>query len=48
MAVEPAEHQETSQDMQAHIRDYTGFINLFLYGAIASFVIGIIVLFIIA
>ena len=48
MAVEPAEHQETRQDMQAHIRDYAGFTNLFLYGAIVSFVIAIIVLFIIA
>ena len=31
-----------------HVRDYAGFTHLFLYGAIAAFVIGIVVLFIIA
>ena len=48
MAVEPAKNQTAMQDMQAHARDYAGFTHLFLYGAIAAFVIGIIVLFIIA
>jgi len=48
MAVEPAKNETATQDMQAHVRDYAGFTQLFLYGAIASFVIGIVVLFIIA
>jgi hypothetical protein len=48
MAVEPANNQAASQDMQAHLRDYAGFTHLFTYGAVACFVIGIIVLFIIA
>ncbi len=48
MAVEPATNEPVTQDMNAHVRDYTGFTKLFLYGAIAAFTIGIIVLFIIA
>ncbi len=48
MAVEPANNQAASQDMQAHVRDYAGFTHLFTYGAIAAFLIGIVVLFIIA
>ena len=48
MAAEPTTDRPVNQDMQAHVRDYTGFTKLFTYGAIASFVIGIIVLFIIA
>ena len=48
MAAEPATDKPVQQDMQAHVRDYAGFTKLFLYGAIASFTIGIIVLFIIA
>ena len=48
MAVEPANNEIAKQDMQAHVRDYAGFTQLFTYGAIASFVIGIVVLFIIA
>ena len=48
MAVEPANNDSATQDMQAHVRDYSGFIRLFTYGAIASFVIGIAVVFIIA
>lgn len=48
MADEPATNQPVSQDMQAHIRDYSGFIKLFTYGAAVSLIIGLIVLFIIA
>ena len=48
MAAEPATNNPVKQDMQAHERDYAGFTRLFLYGAIASFTIGIIVLFVIA
>ena len=48
MAVKPAVNEPVNQDMQAHRRDYSGFLKLFTYGAIASFVIGIAVLFIIA
>ena len=48
MAVKPAINQPVNQDMQAHKRDYAGFLHLFTYGAAAAFVIGIAVLFIIA
>ena len=48
MAVEPAKNETAMQDMHAHVRDYAGFTHLFLYGAVAAFVIGILVLFIIA
>ena len=48
MAVKPGVNEPVNQDMQAHRRDYSGFVRLFTYGAIASFVIGIAVLFIIA
>ena len=48
MAAEPTSDKPVQQDMQAHVRDYAGFTKLFMYGAIASFAIGIIVLFIIA
>jgi hypothetical protein len=48
MAVKPANNQPVNQDMQAHRRDYAGFLQLFTYGAAAAFVIGIAVLFIIS
>ena len=48
MAAEPATNNPVTQDMQAHRRDYSGFVKLFTYGAIASFLIGITVVFIIA
>jgi hypothetical protein len=48
MAVEPATNETQAQDMQAHVRDYSGFIKLFKYGAIASFITGMLVMFIIA
>jgi len=48
MAGEPATDNPVRQDMQAHQRDYSGFTRLFTYGAIAAFVIGMVVLFVIA
>ena len=48
MAAEPATENPVTQDMQAHRRDYSGFVKLFTYGAIAAFVIGIAVIFIIS
>ena len=48
MAVKPAINEPVNQDMQAHKRDYAGFVRLFFWGAIASFVIGMTVVFIIS
>ena len=48
MAVEPATNEVPIQDVQAHVRDYAGFTRLLKWGAIASFVTGLIVLLIIA
>ena len=48
MAVEPATHETASQDMAAHVRDYSGFIKLFKWGAIISFITGIVVMFLIS
>ena len=48
MAANSANKDPVAQDMQAHKRDYSGFVKLFTYGAIATFTIAILVLFIIA
>jgi uncharacterized membrane protein len=48
MAAHSADKEPVAQDMQAHRRDYAGFTKLFTYGAIASFLIGMAVLFVIA
>ena len=48
MAVKPANNESVNQDMQAHTRDYAGFVYLFTYGAAAAFVIGLAVLFVIS
>ena len=48
MAAEPATNEPVQQDMQMHVRDYAGFTKLFTYGAIFSFAIAMIVLFIIS
>ena len=48
MAKPAAGQEPVTQDMTMHRRDYAGFVNLFTYGAIACFVIGIAVLFIIS
>ena len=38
----------TEMDYPAHERNYSGFLKLFKYGAIATFIIGAIVVYIIA
>ena len=48
MAVEPASNEPPSQDMQMHVRDYSGFVSLLKWGALVSFVTAIIVLFLIS
>ena len=48
MAVEPATNDTHSQDIQAHVRDYSGFTRLLKYGAIISFVTAMIVLVVIS
>ena len=48
MAVEPANEQSPTGDFQAHARDYSGFIKLFKWGAIISFVTAMVVLIIIS
>ena len=48
MAVEPATNEPSSQDMAAHVRDYSWFITLFKWGATISFITGILVMLIIS
>ena len=48
MAVEPASDQVQSDDLQAHVRDYSGFIKLFKYGAIVSFITAMVVMMLIS
>lgn len=48
MAVEPATDQAQSEHMEAHVRDYWGFIKLFKYGAIVSFITAMVVMIIIS
>ena len=48
MAIEPATDTAEGQDITAHVRDYSAFTKLFKWGAIASFVTGLIVIFIIS
>ncbi|MEO7239850.1 MAG: aa3-type cytochrome c oxidase subunit IV [Sphingomicrobium sp.] len=54
MAIEPDTAHATghanagAQDINAHVRDYSGFTRLFKWGAIAAFVIGAIVVLIIS
>ncbi|HVM36994.1 MAG TPA: aa3-type cytochrome c oxidase subunit IV [Sphingomicrobium sp.] len=48
MAVEPASDQVHNQDLQAHVRDYSGFVRMVKWGAIISFVIGFIVVLLIS
>lgn len=45
---EMAANGEAQQDMPAHVATYTGFLSLFKWGAIASFVVGFIVILLIA
>ncbi len=46
MAIEPASDTPSSDDFKAHMHDYSEFIRLFKYGAIAAFAVGLIVLLI--
>ena len=48
MAVEPVNEQSPADDFQSHARDYSGFIKLFKWGAIISFVTAMVVLMIIS
>ena len=48
MAVEPTQGEGRMEDFEDHVRDYSGFIKLFTYGAIASLVIAFIVVLIIS
>lgn len=48
MAVEPATDEAPKQDVQAHVRDYSGFTRMLKWGAIISFVIGFIVVILIS
>lgn len=48
MAVEPATDQAQSEHLQAHVRDYSGFIKMFKYGAIISFITAMVVVMIIS
>ena len=47
MAAEPAT-TEHSQQIEAHARDYSGFVRLFKWGAILSFITAMVVIFIIS
>ncbi|MDQ3471670.1 MAG: aa3-type cytochrome c oxidase subunit IV [Pseudomonadota bacterium] len=48
MAVEPVNEQSPTGDFQSHSRDYSGFIKLFKWGAIISFVTAMVVMIIIS
>ena len=48
MAVEPATNEAQPEDFEAHVRDYSGFIKLFKYGAIISLITGFIVILLIS
>jgi hypothetical protein len=47
MAVEPSTTESHSGDMKAHVRDYSRFTGMLKWGAILSFVLAMIVVFII-
>ncbi|MEO7365271.1 MAG: aa3-type cytochrome c oxidase subunit IV [Sphingomicrobium sp.] len=46
MAIDPASEATASDDFNAHMSDYSDFIRMFKYGAIAAFAVGLLVLFI--
>jgi hypothetical protein len=48
MAANQAHPTATEMDYPAHERNYSGFIKLFKYGAVVSFIVGMIVIYIIA
>ena len=45
---EPLLDSPPTQDVANHVRDYTGFVKLLKWGAIISFIIGMIVVFLIS
>ena len=47
-AGKPGYSTAPGNDYPAHERDYSGFIKLFKYGAIASFIVAMIVIYIIS
>jgi hypothetical protein len=48
MAVEPVGHEAHAHEVEAHVRDYSRFLKMLKYGAIASFITGMVVVVIIA
>jgi hypothetical protein len=48
MAVEPVNEQSPTGDFQHHARDYSGFVKLFKWGAIISFITAMVVMIIIS
>lgn len=48
MAIEPATDKAESEDFKAHVRDYSEFVRLLKYGAIASLVTAFFVMFLIS
>ena len=48
MAVEPATNDAQPEDFDAHVRDYSGFIKLFKYGAIICLITALIVVLLIS
>ena len=48
MAIEPATDPHRTEDFEAHERDYSGFIKMFKWLAIISFVIAMLVMVIIS
>ena len=48
MGVNMAANGEARQEMKAHVSTYSGFLSLIKYGAIASFIVGFIVILLIS
>lgn len=48
MAIEPVAGDTQSKHVQTHVRDYSRFLKMLKYGAIVSFVTGLVVVLIIA
>jgi hypothetical protein len=48
MAVEPATDDAHAQDIEAHVRDYSGFTKMLKYTAIVCFLIAMVVMMIIS
>ena len=48
MAVEPGTNDTPTGDLEAHVRDYSGFTRMLKLGAIISFIVAMIVLVLIS